>query len=341
LSIECELDLGKNRITMSFCEEKDMTIEVTVQTCTYRAECTILDDIFHIRRESIRAPCEFLSCQTGKRICTLGNGVVVLERDENGFPRPSISPEEIARRIDFGTVVSHPLQPDESALERPVFFPPLSPLTFQVADLFRSIAIFDLDPGLAKKAAIITGRSSLSSDGDNLTLALRHIIEDPVLKRRMILLLADVLPFIEEIRVERIGDRTLIMSLVERFTRMKPIPAPLLSDGTIQVIALIIALYFEDRSPLVFEEPGRNLHPSLISRIIEMMKDVASRQDRQIIVTTHNPEIVKYSGAEHVVLLQRDEEGCSVLSRPEDHEEIRAFLETMGIEELYIQNLLS
>ncbi len=341
MSLECDLDLGDHRVSMSFCESREITIEATVQTCVYHLDLVLTDDSFYIARESLSGPCDFLSCETGKQACTLGTGILRLERGEDGTPRPSVQPEDIARRIDFGTRVIRPLRSDESVLERPVFFPPLSPLTFQVADLFRSIAVFDLDPTLAKKAAVITGRSTLSPDGSNLSLALRRIVEDPVQRKRMILLLADVLPFVEEIQVEKLGDRTLVTSLVETYTRTRALPAPLLSDGTIQVIALIIALYFEDRSPLIFEEPGRNVHPALISRIIDMMKDVTTRQGRQIVVTTHNPEIVKYAGADHVILLQRDDQGNSILSRPSDHEEIRAFLETMGIEELYVQNLLS
>ncbi len=341
LSLDCELDLGDYRVTMSFCESREVTLEITVQTCIYHLDMILADDTFHIAKESFTGPCDFLSCETGKQTCMLGKGTITLERGEDGTPHPSVTPDEIAERIDFGTRVIRPLRSDESVLERPVFFPPLSPLTFQVADLFRSIAIFDLDPALAKRAAVITGKSSLSSDGSNLSLALRRVMEVPDQKRKMILLLADVLPFVEEVQVEKMGDRTLIASVVETYTRTKALPAPLLSDGTIQVIALIIALYFEDRSPLVFEEPGRNVHPALISQVIDMMKDVATRQHRQIIITTHNPEIVKYAGAEHVILLQRNAQGNSILSRPQDHEEIRTFLETMGIEELYVQNLLS
>lgn len=341
LSLSCEVDLCENRITMSFCESKDVAIEATVQICEYHLDLELSDDSFRILNESLTGPCDFLSCEIGGQSCAMGKGTMELKRGEDGIPRPSVLPDEIAHRIDFGTRVMHPLQPDESVLEKPVFFPPLSPLTFQVAEVFRSIAVFDLDPSLAKRAAVITGKSTLSSDGSNLSLALRRIVEDSVRRHKMILLLADIIPFVEDIQVVKVGDRTLVTSLVETYNHTKALPAPLLSDGTIQVIALVIALYFEDRSPLIFEEPGRNIHPALISKVIDMMKDVTTRQNRQIIITTHNPEIVKYAGAEHVILLQRDDNGYSILSRPSDHEEIQAFLETMGIEDLYIQNLLS
>jgi hypothetical protein len=44
---------------------------------------------------------------------------------------------------------------------------------------------------------------------------------------------------------------------------------------------------------------------------------------------------------ENLLLVSRDLDGFSVLSRPADKEEVRLFLENeIGIEELYVQNLL-
>ena len=73
----------------------------------------------------------------------------------------------------------------------------------------------------------------------------------------------------------------------------------------------------------------------------EGARDEINPRGRQIIITTHHPEIVKYAGPEYVILLQRDKKGHSVFSRPRENEEIQAFLEEMGIEDLYVQNLLS
>jgi predicted ATPase len=59
------------------------------------------------------------------------------------------------------------------------------------------------------------------------------------------------------------------------------------------VISLIVILYFERKSVVVIEEPERNLHPSLIPRLVELFKDAARL--KQVIVSTHNPEIVRYA----------------------------------------------
>jgi predicted ATPase len=73
--------------------------------------------------------------------------------------------------------------------------------------------------------------------------------------------------------------------------------------------------------------------------VVDMMKETS--QKRQIIVTTHNPEIVKYADLEDILLISRDKEGFSRISKPCEKEEVKIFLQhEMGIEELYVQNLL-
>jgi predicted ATPase len=70
-----------------------------------------------------------------------------------------------------------------------------------------------------------------------------------------------------------------------------------------------------------------------------MMKESSKR--KQVMITTHTTEVVKHASLENLLFISRDSEGFSVLSRPADKEEVRTFLENeIGIEELYVQNLL-
>ncbi len=69
------------------------------------------------------------------------------------------------------------------------------------------------------------------------------------------------------------------------------------------------------------------------------MKEVS--EGKQIIITTHNPEIIKHAGLENIYLVSRNNQGFSTISKPSEKEEIKIFLENeMGIEELYVRNLL-
>jgi len=139
--------------------------------------------------------------------------------------------------------------------------------------------------------------------------------------------------------VERITDRALITTLREEYAG-EAIPSFLVSDGTINLTALVALLYFEDKPVVIIEEPERNIHPALIAKLVSMMQDVAAHLDRQILITTHHPEVVKYGGMENILLVKRDPMGYSVITRPAEREELEVFLETMGIDELYVQDLL-
>lgn len=206
-------------------------------------------------------------------------------------------------------------------------------------DIFNDVALYDFDPKLPKKAAPITGKAELEEDGSNLSLVLKNLLEKRDKNRKFSNLLKDLLPFVDKIDTEKFADKSLLFKLRETYARSHYLPASLISDGTINITALIIALYFEGKRFTMIEEPERNIHPYLISKVIEMMKDASSK--KQITITTHNPEIVKYAGLKNILIVSREKSGFSTIYRPEEKKEVKTFLENeMGIEELYIQNLL-
>jgi predicted ATPase len=149
----------------------------------------------------------------------------------------------------------------------------------------------------------------------------------------------DLLPFVDDLRVEPFADRTFLFRLEEVFFPDEYLPASLLSDGTINVTALIVALYFERRALVAFEEPERNLHPSLLAKVVDMLRDASRR--KQVIISTHSPEVVRHAKLEDLILVSRGESGFSRLSRPSERETVRDFLKNeIGIEDLFLQNML-
>ncbi len=225
--------------------------------------------------------------------------------------------------------------PEKTLLLETPYANPLSP----GGKFFDRIAVYDIDPKLMKKGVAITGKRELEEDAGNLVLVLKNIIGDPEKKRKFSNLLRDVLPFIEDFSVEKFMDISLILTLREKYSRDHSLPSPSLSDGTLTIFALIIALYFEKKPFIIIEEPVSHIHPFLVARVISMMKESSKR--KQVMITTHTTEVVKHASMEHLLLVSRDLEGFSVLSRPADKEEVRTFLENeIGIEELYVQNLL-
>jgi len=202
----------------------------------------------------------------------------------------------------------------------------------------QNIETYDFDPRLCKKAQQVTGKATLEEDGSNLALILRDILRDSKRRKRYNRLLRNILPFVDDIKHTKMAD-TVMLKLKEKYHKNEFFPSFLLSDGTINIAALIVALFFENAKLLVVEEPERNVHPHLIAKIMDLMIDASGK--RQIILSTHNPEVIRSIDPSNVFLISRTKEGHSQITKPVDNEQIAMFLEDqLGLDELYVQNLL-
>ena len=297
---------------------------------------------FKIIEDKLTQKCNFVGLEKQKGKIKekekLGQGEIIVSCANGKVKIDLHKPEEVPiteNDIYPPFLVEERLPTNTLLLETPLFFiPPL-----EMEEIFSGISIYDFDPKLPKKATPITGKAELEEDGSNLSIILKNITENKEKKRKLFNLVKDLLPFISNLDVEKFADKSLLFKLQETYFENQYLPASLISDGTINITALIVALYFEKKSLTIIEEPERNIHPYLISKVVDMMKDAS--QKKEIIVTTHNPEIVKYAGLDNILFVSRDEKGFSTISRPANKEEVKTFLKNeIGIEELYVQNLL-
>jgi predicted ATPase len=202
------------------------------------------------------------------------------------------------------------------------------------------IAVYDFDPKLPKRAVPVTGRRQLEEDGSNLAIVLQTILKDRVAHHRFLNLVKYLLPFVVDMDVERIAGRSFLLRLRESFVEQADIPATFLSDGTIAVLALVVAIAFERPPIIVLEEPERNVHPSLMSRILGLVREAAA--DKQILLTTHNPEVVKHVSISDVLLATRGPDGLSHIRRPVDDKDAGLLLENeIGLDEVFVNDLWS
>jgi len=296
---------------------------------------------FTVVEDSLKKSLEFFTPEgSGQKTgggATLGHGQSVLtnRKGKIGYrlhlPRNiSLAPEDIVPAF----LQDEGLRPDSLLLETPFF-----EFVHRFEKFFERMAIYDFDPRLPKKSVSVTGKRDLEEDGSNLTLVLKDITADREKKRKFTNLIRNALPFIEDLNVEKLSDSSLLFKMREVYSRNLYFPADVVSDGTIMITALIIALYFEDKSLLIIEEPEKSLYPFLIPKVVTMMKEAA--ENRQILVSTHHPEIVKCADLENIILISRGRKGFSTISKPGERREVLAFLENeVGIEDLFIQNLL-
>jgi len=202
----------------------------------------------------------------------------------------------------------------------------------------KDIGMYDFDSKLAGNSAPIKGMPELKDDGSNLALVLKYILDDDESKERLRVLVSDMLPFVKSIGVRDFA-KSVTFTVAEERLEKTPLPSSLLSYGTVGAVAVVVSLYFGEKPVMTIEEPERNMHPSLMARMTDMMRDAS--EDRQIIITTHSPEIVRYAGIENLYAIKKGPEGFSEISRPSANREIMEFVENdVGVAEMYVQNML-
>lgn len=316
-------------------------IGVQIHKITYKFSLTFKGvKNYKISQDEMNLKCRFVKLeehqQKIKEKEVLGEGEIILQRKNEKLKFRLIKPNHVEIEEDhlFPPFLREQEFPSNTLLiETPLYFIPMP------ERVFGEIGIYDFDPKLPKKATPITGKAELEEDGSNLSIVLKSVIDNKEKKRKLSNLLTDILPFISDLDIEKFADKSLLFKLRESFCQKEYLPASLISDGTINLIALLIALYFEKKALTIIEEPERNIHPYLIARIVEMMKDAS--QNKQILVTTHNTEIVKHAGLDNILLVSRDRNGFSKISTPETKEEVQTFLKNeIGIDELFVQGLL-
>src|SRR5574337_535408 len=85
------------------------------------------------------------------------------------------------------------------------------------------------------------------------------------------------------------------------------------SDGTLRLMGLLwVAM--EGGGPLLLEEPELSLHPEIVRFLPQMFARVQRRTGRQIILSTHSPDLLRDEGIglDEVLLLRPGAEGTEV-----------------------------
>ena len=265
----------------------------------------------------------------------LGQGFLRSIRSEDGTIKEETPTSEIEKvdYVPFLEARRRKLEPKHLIIRE-------LPSASHLRHFLESIACYDFDPKLSKRAVAITGKADLEEDGSNLAIVLKNIAEGTKTNRdKFASLLRDNLPFISDWDVQRSIDKSLIFTVKENYFQSY-MPSAILSDGTINIISLIVALYFErTRSMTIIEEPERAIHPSLLSKAIDMIKDISKQ--KQLLLSTHNTEIVKFTELQSLLLVSRNKYGFSVVAKPAESSTVKTFLENeMGLEELFVDNLL-
>jgi len=88
----------------------------------------------------------------------------------------------------------------------------------------------------------------------------------------------------------------------------------------------------DNRRQIIYaiEEPETSQHPDFQTMIIETLLTISEKEDHQVFITTHTPEIAKMVDKESLIMIRTNEHGKPEIIRDEEVK-IKEVIETLGI----------
>jgi len=170
----------------------------------------------------------------------------------------------------------------------------------------------------------------LEQDFSNLGMVLSRLRKDPVTKRKLIACLQDLYAGLTDFEVIVEGNSVQVFFTEGDFN----IPATRLSDGSLRYLCLLAILLDPTPPQLIcIEEPELGLHPDMMPRIADLLRDAATRT--QLIVTTHSDALVDaFSEQPEAIVVCEKNEGQSQFKRL-DKAELTDWLKEYGLGQLW------
>ncbi len=150
-------------------------------------------------------------------------------------------------------------------------------------------------------------------------------------------------PAFQDLLIEQTGPNSVYGSFIEK-GRRRPIRASGVSDGHLQMLILLTALFSEggDRPSLIlFDEPEISLHPYTLSIFAKAVKMAVEEYERQVFIATHSPVLISQFDPQDILAAKIGEVGQTVIERVSEIEAVQDLLERYATGSLYMAEMIA
>ena len=154
-----------------------------------------------------------------------------------------------------------------------------------------SMRFFDFSPEALRRPSL-PGQDVLGASGENLSSTLQAICADRRLKRAALEWLQALTPMdVIDFEFVDVGRGEISLSLVEASGQRTSVYSA--SDGTLRFLGVLAALTSPKRSQTYFFEEIENaIHPTRLHLLLQLLEQQVSRDDVQVVATTHAPHLL-------------------------------------------------
>lgn len=128
-----------------------------------------------------------------------------------------------------------------------------------------------------------------------------------------------------------------------RFVRIQyengvQVPAWILSEGTLRLLALTILAYLPDfRGLYLIEEPENGVHPAALETIYQSLSSV---YNAQVLVATHSPVLLSMARPEQILCFSKTREGTTII-RGSEHPALKEWQGEVSLGTMVASGILS
>ncbi len=172
-------------------------------------------------------------------------------------------------------------------------------------------------------------------DGAGLPSLLGYLkLRDDELFDRIEAQFCRIIPNVKKLRVDRspAGGGTAGEKLLFDTTFANKVPADQMSDGTLYILALVVAILGPHRpKTLLIDDIDLRLHPQAQYELVALLKQFLKEfPDLQIIATSHSPYILDKLDPDEVRVTGLGEDGSVVVARLDQHPAFEKWKATMS-----------
>jgi predicted ATPase len=156
--------------------------------------------------------------------------------------------------------------------------------------------VFNLNPEAMRHLQKPDAGDKLRRDGANVASVLERLRrEDPAAKRRVQQYLSRIVEGVSSADRAALGafETVEFRQGVEGSTAPWVFPATSMSEGTLRVLGVLVALFASSKdvfSPIGVEEPESALHPAAAGLLLDALRDASTT--RQVLATSHSPDLL-------------------------------------------------
>ena len=153
--------------------------------------------------------------------------------------------------------------------------------------------------------------------------------------------MTEAFPNFDGLVIEPSGPSAVYASFLEK-GRRKPILASGISDGHLQLLILLTALFSGGRdrySLLLIDEPETSLHPWAIAVLAKAIKEATDQWGKQVILSTHSPVLLSQFDPQQILSV-RQHDGRTRITRLSEIEEVQDLLQEYAPGSLYESEMI-